>query len=98
MEAAKHTPGPWPEFKENGEPQRDANFSFEESDYPGEFFRFVQMRLPDYNFARIVISERDALKSSLRDILSRFKSCIAQGNGEIEGDKEAIAEAEKLSA
>jgi hypothetical protein len=39
-----------------------------------------------------------ALKSSLCDILSRFKSCIAQGNGEIEGDKETIAEAEKLLA
>ena len=36
------------------------------------------------------------LAESLKDILSRFRSCIAQGNGEIEGDKEAIARAEML--
>ena len=35
---------------------------------------------------------------SLSDILSRFRSCIAQGNGEIEGDKEAIACAEAILA
>jgi hypothetical protein len=33
------------------------------------------------------------LLSSLRDMLSRFRSCIAGGNGEIEGDKEAIEKA-----
>jgi hypothetical protein len=39
----------------------------------------------------------DALKSSLSDILSRFKSCIGAG-GRIEGDKEAIKAAEALLA
>lgn len=33
------------------------------------------------------------LLASLRDVLARFRSCIADGNGEIEGDQEAIARA-----
>lgn len=36
------------------------------------------------------------LVQSLKDVLSRFRSCIAGGNGEIEGDREAIAQAEAL--
>jgi hypothetical protein len=38
------------------------------------------------------------LVASLKDILSRFESCIGGGNGEIEGDKEAIAVAKEALA
>ena len=38
------------------------------------------------------------LLESLRDVLSRFRSCIAGGNGEIEGDREAIERANALIA
>ena len=45
---------------------------------------------------REAAGENADLAASLKDVLSRFRSCIAQGNGEIEGDKEAIARAEGL--
>jgi hypothetical protein len=38
------------------------------------------------------------LHDCLKDVLSRFRSCIAQSNGEIEGDKDAIARAEAIIA
>ena len=38
------------------------------------------------------------LLESLRDVLSRFRSCIAGGNGEIEGDREAIERANAVIA
>ncbi|MBV9506230.1 MAG: hypothetical protein JO323_14615 [Acidobacteriia bacterium] len=54
------------------------------------------------NFVRagkgIHADEVAALAESLTDILGRFRSCIAQGNGEIEGDREAIAKADTILA
>lgn len=38
------------------------------------------------------------LLGALKDIRSRFASCIAQGNGEIAGDKEALARADSAIA
>jgi hypothetical protein len=37
-----------------------------------------------------------ALRASLADILARFESCIADGNGEIPGDRESIEQARAL--
>lgn len=45
-----------------------------------------------------LIAASPELLDSLKDMLSRFRSCIAQGNGEIEGDREAIAKAEAIIA
>lgn len=36
------------------------------------------------------------LTTSLKEVTRLFKSCIADGNGELEGDREAIARAEAL--
>ena len=38
------------------------------------------------------------LLTVLKDMLYRFHSCIADGNGEIEGDKEAMMEARAIIA
>jgi hypothetical protein len=60
---------------------------------PEEGERLIELALlKDADTANLV----SALTVSLRDILSRFCSCIAQGNGEIEGDREAIAHADSL--
>jgi hypothetical protein len=40
----------------------------------------------------------DSLLSCLKDVLSRFRSCIGGGNGKIEGDDEAIRSAEAAIA
>jgi len=51
--------------------------------------------------ADAILCTQDAapeLLDSLRDVLSRFRSCIAGGNGEIEGDREAIERANALIA
>ena len=40
----------------------------------------------------------ESLLSCLKDILSRFRSCIGGGNGQIEGDDEAICSAEAAIA
>jgi hypothetical protein len=40
----------------------------------------------------------ESLLSSLKDILSRFRSCIGGGNGKIEGDDVAIRRAEGVIA
>jgi len=45
---------------------------------------------------RLQSNEIRNLSASLKDVLSRFRSCIAQGNGEIDGDREAIVRAETL--
>jgi hypothetical protein len=37
-----------------------------------------------------------ALAACLKDVLSRFSACIADGNGEIDGDREAIEKAHAL--
>jgi hypothetical protein len=45
---------------------------------------------------RMQEGEFAALAGCLGDVLSRFRSCIAGGNGEIEGDKEAIERADSI--
>lgn len=45
-----------------------------------------------------LIAAAPELAASLRDILGRFQSCIAQGNGEIDGDAEAVERARAVLA
>lgn len=64
----KHTPLPWPEFKENGAPQWDENFSFEEADDPTEYKSFVRMMLDDYNFSRHACNSHYELLEALKGV------------------------------
>lgn len=41
-------------------------------------------------------NEMEIYKDVLKDILSRFESCIEGGNGELEDDADAINRARKL--
>lgn len=59
---------------------------------------FRSHRIGFAKVALAAIPKRQDCHKILQDILSRFKSCIGGGNGEIEGDKEAIAEAEAAIA
>lgn len=97
----KHTPTPWNVEKITGNKETifwlQANGSniFTSANsatiYAGE---------DEANAAFIVraVNSHDEMIASLKDILSRFKSCIADGNGELSGDAPAIKTAETLIA